>query len=55
MTLELKGQPNEQLSRGPELMLVRWGKRFWTWLINFIEESFMHLVCIIFLINDKSY
>ncbi|HJU34633.1 MAG TPA: RDD family protein [Nitrososphaera sp.] len=36
MTLEPKGHPNEQPSRGPELTLARWSTRFWAWLIDFI-------------------
>jgi uncharacterized RDD family membrane protein YckC len=36
MTLEPKGQPNEQQSRGPELTLARWSTRFWAWLVDFI-------------------
>jgi uncharacterized RDD family membrane protein YckC len=36
MTLEPKGHPNEQPSRGPELTLARWSTRFWAWLVDFI-------------------
>jgi uncharacterized RDD family membrane protein YckC len=36
MTLEPKGQPNGQPSRGPELTLARWSTRFWAWLVDFI-------------------
>jgi uncharacterized RDD family membrane protein YckC len=36
MTLEPKGNPNEQPSRGPELTLARWSTRFWAWLVDFI-------------------
>jgi uncharacterized RDD family membrane protein YckC len=32
MTLEPKGKPNEQ----PEIVLARWGTRFWAWLVDFI-------------------
>lgn len=36
MTLEPKGQPNGQPSRGPEIVLARWSTRFWAWLVDFI-------------------
>lgn len=36
MTLEPKGHPNEQPSKGPELTLARWSTRFWAWLVDFI-------------------
>jgi uncharacterized RDD family membrane protein YckC len=36
MTLEPKGDPNEQPSRGPEITLARWSTRFWAWLVDFI-------------------
>ena len=36
MTLEPKGQPNGEPSRGPELTLARWSTRFWAWLVDFI-------------------
>jgi RDD family len=36
MTLEPKGHPNEQPSRGPEITLARWSTRFWAWLVDFI-------------------
>ena len=36
MTLEPKGPPNGQPSRGPELTLARWSTRFWAWLVDFI-------------------
>jgi uncharacterized RDD family membrane protein YckC len=32
MTLERKGEPNEQT----EIVLARWGTRFWAWLVDFI-------------------
>ena len=36
MTLEPKGHPNKQPSKGPELRLARWSTRFWAWLVDFI-------------------
>lgn len=36
MTLEPKGQPNEQPNPQPEITLARWGTRFWAWLVDFI-------------------
>src|ERR671918_1201960 len=36
MTLEPKGDPNEQPSRGPDITLARWSTRFWAWLVDFI-------------------
>lgn len=36
MTLEPKGQPNEQPNQRPEITLARWGTRFWAWLVDFI-------------------
>ena len=36
MTVEPKGHPNGQPSRGPELTLARWSTRFWAWLVDFI-------------------
>jgi uncharacterized RDD family membrane protein YckC len=36
MTLEPKGQPNEQPNQPPQIILARWSTRFWAWLIDFI-------------------
>jgi uncharacterized RDD family membrane protein YckC len=36
MTLEPKGHPDEQPSKGPALTLARWSTRFWAWLVDFI-------------------
>jgi uncharacterized RDD family membrane protein YckC len=36
MTLEPKGDPDGQPSRGTEITLARWSTRFWAWLVDFI-------------------
>ena len=36
MTLEPKGHPDEQPSKGSALTLARWSTRFWAWPVDFI-------------------
>jgi len=36
MTLEPEGNPSGGSSQRPEIILARWGTRFWAWLIDFI-------------------
>jgi uncharacterized RDD family membrane protein YckC len=36
MTSEPSGQPSVQPDPQPEIILARWGTRFWAWLVDFI-------------------
>jgi uncharacterized RDD family membrane protein YckC len=36
MTLEPKRHPNNGAEQQPEILLARWGTRFWAWVVDFI-------------------
>ncbi len=36
MTLEPKRHPNDGSEQQPEIVLARWGTRFWAWVVDFI-------------------